>query len=736
MRSNSRSASSLLPGTVALCLTAGVACTGDSFRAVPAGEAGQGQGGDGGAIGAGMGGTPAAGAGGDAAGAAGAFGESSAGAGGQTASAGAAGTGMGMGGAPVGGSGGAGGCGTLFVKEGSLPNNDGCGESTPLPSLSAALTLAKTLGGIKEVRVCAGNYPEPATLVLDRDIALRGSFDCPQNAAGAWKDPPKKAAGATSQLLFGSATAVRFEAGVGRGAALEGFVLGASAGPPDGTPSIVIDIAGGASPTVRFNRVLGSKLTAAAPGFGAAGVRIGLDSGALLDGNVIGSFIGRGTVSATGTAAAAGSVGLYLDRPGLGLVIQNNEIAPAAGIALDSATIGTVGVFLRLGAESVALKDNQILPSEGRFEGGNIKDAAKSVTLGVGLLVRRAPEAPATASALDVSGGAIAGPLGTSVPLTGLVGVAVSPSVFGVYLGTPGTPKLDATFDRVRLYGGDLSAPSTAATGQRTPQSFGVFATNTSLTMHSSLLHGGGLLGTTPFPRAALLSGPATFTGDYLTAVAGRAQIEPSSEQVALNEVLFLLGGPSVKVALTNSLLVGPDDPAFAVFGGEGTCQKPASSEPNYSFTTSGSVYFHHQDLASPTNKQGAFVSGIDGCPMVSTVAGATSEATAGHIVGDLVQVVGAVGNETVQVPAIKGCGDAKACLSVVFPNYTYTDKKQVLALANVALRPSCATAVPDVLTGSAPASSLPTEAVFDLVGNDRSKAGRVGPGALLSCTQ
>jgi hypothetical protein len=309
-----------------------------------------------------------------------------------------------------------------------------------------------------------------------------------------------------------------------------------------------------------------------------------------------------------------------------------------------------------------------------------------------------------------------------------------APLVFGAHIGTASLPSLPVTFDHVRLYGGDLQAPSTNATGQRFPQSFALFAANAAIELHSSLLHGGGLGGTTPFPRTVALRAATSVKGDYTTLLSGLASLDPQSQVGAMNQVVFAMNGANIAVELTKSLLVGTDDVSYAISSGGDACHAVNDALPGFTFQTTDSVYVHHQKLNDLGAIPGTFAIGEPGCPTATTAFQATPEQTMGHLSGNLVQVVGAVDNEGTKAPLLAGCDDAASCLQTLFPKYTKKDKGQLIGVANVALRADCSTKVPNVVTGAGPATALSDEAKLDLVGKDRSTAARVGPGAFLSC--
>lgn len=643
----------------------------------------------------------------------------------------------GAGGAPIGGAGGApagsggsagsGTCSTLFVKSGSLMSNDGCTEAAPLPSVSSALALAKKLGSVKEVHVCAGTFVEPATLEIDHGVLVRGSFTCPKDPTAAWKAPPTTAKAASTIVSFASSTAVRFAGGVGRDAGLEGFAIDFSQAPAVGAPSIAIDLAAGASPTLRFNRVSTSTLVASGPTYGAIGLQVGAGSAALIQGNAVGSMAGMADVAPAPVVAA--SVGVVLNQPSKDLVFQENEVTPGVGTTATLGSLGTIAVVLTLGTDPITLRDNRIVATEGRYVGPALTALEKPVNLGVGLLAGAGVPAPGK---LTVVGGVIAGPRGVAQQVPGGVeaGVAKVSFVAGVVLGAAGKPHVDASFDHVRLYGGDLVAETTAATGEVFPQSAACVGENVSIQLFSSLLHGGGLEATTPFTRAMLLTGGVTVDSAYSTFVGGAPRPDPASNH--RNQLLFGAYGPDVKVNVSHGLLVGTDGSTIAVSGAGKGCDVAAPTGSGYVLQTDASVFVRDQDLGDGGITE-AFAGGDPACPHLGSAPGASAQ-SAGHIVGDLLQVVGAIDNETAKVPTIGGCGEPATCFKVVFPKGPGQKRADFLDTASLVYRPACTDDVPDAVTGLGAASQLAPETKLDLVGVDRTKAQRVGPGALVSC--
>jgi hypothetical protein len=208
--------------------------------------------------------------------------------------------------------------------------NDGRSPSTPKKSVTEALKVAKSVGGLVEVRVCEGSYGEPS-LRIDFDVVLSGGYDCAAFAPSMRNTVLENTDGpggprATVDLIGSSVTGATV---------VEGFVIrGAAAGEGD---SIAVRVSNGAAPKLRENVIEGGAGSGTQDA-GSIGVLVD-NAAAEIDHNTIDGGVG------VGNGTNAGSIGIYAIDSEV-FAHDNNPIEGGAGSNVGENHF-SVGVFCK-----------------------------------------------------------------------------------------------------------------------------------------------------------------------------------------------------------------------------------------------------------------------------------------------------------------------------------------------------------------------------------------------------
>lgn len=438
--------------------------------ATQGGNAGAAQGGN---AGAGQGGNAGGGQGGNAGGSQGGNAGVSQGGNAGTGLGGTGGAAAGSAGATQGGSAGSGpinptDCSVIYVDPSATKAGGGCDPDDPLSTLTAAIEARKDF--TTEIRICAGALEGP-TVQLNVPVSLQGSYDCK-----SWtRESPLRVETLTTILKStqeGAAVVVS-TAAIGRSITIEGIhFIGASIG----KKSRALAITTGAKPLLRRNRIQGGK--GVGPDFPALGVQITNGAAPRLEGNLIESGAGETD------AATVASVGLLLSENAGPAEIVGNTIKGGPAL-LHGKGYGSVGLFI-LPLETAKLTGDATIANN-VISGGDANDTANSVEfLSVGAFLDETSAGPR--GTIHFRGGSIRA--GTAshdgAPSNGRV-----PSAIGLHSGKHVALEISG----VRLLGGD----SSEKTGSGIAVSLGGPGTTI---IRSSVLHGGGVLDTTPSPRA------------------------------------------------------------------------------------------------------------------------------------------------------------------------------------------------------------------------------------------
>lgn len=768
----------LLVLLVPAIVVAAAACSGDEFHATPsptAGAGGDGGGGAGAAGGAGasggdagagaMGGSPTtagsggdAGAGGDGAtagsgGAGGGAGE--AGSAGTSGAAGSSGAGGDAGTAGSSGAGAAGSAGStsqdpcqiLYVTaagkaDGALA---GCSEKNPLGSLSAALERAAqrspALPQVTEIRMCGGAYTEASTIAIGRAIAIHGGYACDSSP---WSAPTDANATPTT-ISYSSTIGVRIDAPPSGGTVeLTTIAFVPLGDAPVASATIGLQVTGGA-PTVRRTHFFPPKSAGVSAAFGSVGLWLMSGAGGTFTANTFEA--GPGTFTGAGDTIVAGSVGAILQAPASKLSFKRNTILGGTGTSSDVSRPGSIGLVVVASAASpISLDDNIVTGGTGRFAGAAAPTDAFLGSVGVAI----APGGLSKMEDVTLTGGAISPGSIESNDYT-----SNDPSFLGIDGRAAGVvarapadlPQLPVTLERVRVYGGDVSAKDKQIARGTT---FGILSANSRISLHSSLVHGGGVGNQTRYTRA-VLSASSTWTIHGSTLLPGIASPAPPPNPLPIpddpfsrgNALGFFLSGAGNDVTIRSSILpalVGPT----AAFYGEG--DEACGDTPGKGYLVRGSGLYWVPPYPDGDGKLAFFASGTQGLSAETTCIYeehaptelSATKRTKAHFAGEntdsVVAIEVAESQSTVAVPGapptILGCGTTKDCLKQLFSAYKPGETNPGMVLdtsgANsVVFTPACGTKVPNVFHAG---GALFGAVDLDLTGTQR--AGTIAPGA------
>ena len=618
---------------------------------------------------AGKGGITAGGAAGKAGGAL----EGAAGLGGNLPGGGAGGIeagGGGAGGNPDGGAGGASPnpCDTLYVSPtGSLGANRGCSPTTPLPTLGDALAVAKAATQRPTaIHVCRGKYQETGpALVLDINVSILGGYDCDQIP---WTRPEpfaRTAVLSTISALHGTLLTVKpGEPGPNVGTVVEGLrILPISNNQAAG--KIGIHLQGGVSATVRSVDVdLSKGMEQEGALFGSVALKVELGSSARIVDNRL--VAGPGVHSAD---LGAASVGLALDSPVAGFVLERNDVRGGPG-RFSSTGVGSAGLVLTLASAPLVLTDNHFRGGTGTYTGGGLTGDVRRVAVGVFILPALGISNDA-ATAATIVGGSIDGGMGTSNNLT------IRPVTRALDVtGGGANGLLTLTLTRVRVYGGDPSPSSGTDVTPQQARSAGIVARFTKLLAVSSLVHGGGAGGgsATAYPRAMELIS-STLNGSFLTLVPGVSAASDGAPFDNGNAVGLQLAGPGVTVTLEDSMIVAATPNTVAVYAEGSACDPPADGTP-YTVGLTRFAYVHPESAPGASSASGYFAGGPAPCPYVPMLTSASITAAGADsffAVTTAYHVGSASGFQDGVDTSFSGCNTSTKCPPLLFPDYKGT---------------------------------------------------------------
>jgi hypothetical protein len=772
--SRSSSTSCLLFASIALGNV--LACSGDDFNAQPGNAGGAGSSGGAGAAGGSAGASQAGAAGesgsagsgaGDQGGAAGtstagaggtgtagdsAGGSGDGGSGGGGGTAGDGGTGSGAGGSAGMGGGDAGAAGTdgndacqiLYVSTkgkatGALA---GCTELNPLGSLDEALQRAadriKPLPPVTEIQLCGGDYDRTSPLVLDRAIAIHGGYDC---SKAAWTPPTD---GNTTPTTFRYTSAIgvdiaKLSSGDGAIQLTDVTFQAVDSKTPLTEGTIGLSLRAGATATVRRARFLARQAQASGPRWGSVGVSLAEGASGTLSNNV---FEGGPGSLVAGPTALFGSAGALLDRPAATLVFDKNTVRGGAGATDTPTRPGSVGLLLLGGDADVLLQDDVVTANTGRYVGAGSPDTnvvSFPFTASVGFGFQ--PVTQTSSGTATVLRGSIAAGTAESVSFDG----GPNPNFFGLDARTvgvvvqssevPGVPP-KVVLEQTRIYGGDVAR---GGVGLLKGSTFGLQTTNADVKLHSSLVHGGGILGNTAYARAAE-SNSSTWTIDGATLLPGIPTLPPGTELSpasfsSANAVGFFLRGKANQLTIRSTVLAALDASTGAFYGeGDEAC----GTLTGVGYEVKATNLYWLAPAASQTPPLGFFAGGTqpgngsDCLSLVTAPEGPSTDGNAVHFPPGAgpasIQVFGGaiVSNDP---PTIGGCTDTLSCLQVAFPGYAPAQHDTAIVLSRsdtkgATFRLAC-DGVPAVLKKGGTVASSPD---LDLTGAARS--GQIAPGA------
>jgi hypothetical protein len=640
-------------------------------------------------------------------------------------------------------------CQILYVRKDGKATGPfaGCTELNALESLDEALKRAadreKSLPAVTEIRVCGGEYQRTVPLVIDRAIAIHGGYDCSQTP---WLAATNGSTTATT-IHYSSAIGVDLSSPANDAAELTDLTFQASDEqvPPQTDSSIGLWLRPGASATVRRTRFLARGSQVSGQRWGSLGLYVGEGAGGTISNN---RFEGGPGLVLASEKALLGSGGAFLDRPAAGLAFQKNTVRGGAGQSQDANVPGSVGLLLVGGKATTQLSDNILLAGTGRYVGEAPVDTSVqtlSFVGSVGLSITSA-NASSTASAA-ITEGSIAGGTAESVNLVGgskptFTGVRCQSVGVAIQGGQQASVPLSAAFDQVRVYAGDVDQ---TVAGVATASTFGLLTNTADVRLHSSLVHGGGILATTAYTRA-VWSTSSTWTIEGTTVLPGiptltGGKVESPESFNTANAIGFFLGGKGNVLTIRSTLIAALKGSTGAFYGeGDDTCGDVAG----LGYVVNASRLYWMAPDALAKEPLGFFAGGTEGttkgtkdCIYLATAPDDTTPQdrllahfpVAAPPQPQSVQIFGGA-LALVTPPTIGSCSDTPTCLAQVFP--TYAPAAHDIGIVTnpdgakgTTFRPVCSDAVPLVLHNG---GSLATTPDLDLTGVAR--GGAVSPGA------
>ncbi|MEO7113209.1 MAG: hypothetical protein ABI183_22410 [Polyangiaceae bacterium] len=460
--------------------------------------------------------------------------------------------------------------GILYVSSLGADTSTGCTTTSPLKTISHALTLAKAQGNalVQEVHVCKGTYKEPQ-ITVDFKSSLRGGYDCT-----AWKRTAT-----FGYPMFDPSNATEIDSSATTGTSIITVAVGGSAvdasvivdgfsihGSSSGSTTIALALNGG-SPSIQNDQIVGGTFSEAT----AAQASIGVQISAGASPEIMTSTIdGGGGTTTSSSTSSIGSVGISIASDSGSPSIHGASISGGSGSALVGD--GSIGIAVNGGSFATinAIRQNTI--------SGGTGNVVISGVASVGIVSVASGNVELDAN--DILGGS-----GSCAKATG------NCSMFGIVAGV-GSLILRGN----KIYGGD-------ATGSVNGGSAGVTVSGLkSFIAENNMIHGGNKDGSATHGSTAgiqltqtaapsmrsntIYSGNCGSTG---TASAADIVIQPQVSAIVATNNLFATSGsrdtallvsctPNLMTSFQNNVALAPTDIVVYSGGGSGTCGATAQS--------------------------------------------------------------------------------------------------------------------------------------------------------------
>jgi hypothetical protein len=391
--------------------------------------------------------------------------------------------------------------GIVYVSPNGADANTGLSQLSPKRTIASALAEARTLPGLPEVHVCAGDYSE-TKLLISQDVVLEGAYDCATwTRTASYGFPTFDGANTTTidNAAVTEQTATLVVTGaVTSGTLVDGFVI--AGGTSQSLNVLGIHIASGASPLLKNDFVAGGSGAGGTTGTGSIGILVDGTSAPEITACVIDGGSGSGV---------EGSIGVDLNTTGA-VNLHDATVSGGSGtFATPSNNFVTIGVRVRASLPTSTPLRQLVITGSGS-NGANGRTVGLYVD-GTGV--------SAGIAVCDISGG-------TS-----------SVQSFGVYVTASGGTV--ALVDD-RIYGGKATAG----------QTYGVYVSSAgALLVANSMIHAGTVPSsagsyTVGVDMSSVASPAIAFNTIYTGAAAGTA--------IAMNAGV-------TAALLTDNLLVGSD---------------------------------------------------------------------------------------------------------------------------------------------------------------------------------
>lgn len=229
--------------------------------------------------------------------------------------------------------------GVVYVSPNGADANTGLSQLSPKRTIASALAEARTLPGLPEVHVCAGNYSE-TKLLISQDVVLEGAYDCATWTRTASYGFPTFDGANTTTIQNAAVTeqtpTLIVTGAVTSGTLVDGFVI--AGGTSQSLNVLGIHIASGASPLLKNDVVAG--------GAGSGGTTATGSVGILVDGTSAPEITACAIDGGSGSGLE-GSIGVDLNTTGA-VNLHDATVSGGSGtFAAPSSNFVTIGVRVR-----------------------------------------------------------------------------------------------------------------------------------------------------------------------------------------------------------------------------------------------------------------------------------------------------------------------------------------------------------------------------------------------------